>query len=117
MHWDCKCSGRRFRSLKADCTDFKQLARIYSPDCDVIPDIYQSLVVNKQQGSRDFDIFALTYATELANGFDPSNFIFDQSKMRDHLFNCLENNRLTGFPKTLVLNHEADLKKLNTGVR
>ena len=22
MHWDCKRSGRRFRSLKADCTDF-----------------------------------------------------------------------------------------------
>ena len=34
--------------------------------------------------------------------------------MCDHLFNCLENNRLTRFPNTLVLNHEADLKKLNT---
>ena len=62
-------------------------------------------------------IFALAYAMELAHGFDPSNFIFDQSKMRDHLFNCLENNRLTRFPKTLVLNHEAHLKKLNTDVK
>ena len=96
---------------------YKQLARIYSPDCDVIPGIYQSVVANKQQGSRDCGIFALAYATELANGFDPSNFIFDQSKMRDHLFNYLENNRLTRFPKTLVLNHKADLKKLNTDVR
>ena len=24
MHWDCKRSGGRFRSLKADCTDFIQ---------------------------------------------------------------------------------------------
>ena len=96
---------------------YKQLARIYSPDYDVIPDIYQSVVANKQQGSRDCGIFALAYATELAHGFDPSNFIFDQSKMRDHLFKCLENNRLTRFPKTLVLNHEAHLKKLNTDVR
>ena len=23
MHWDCKRSGARFKSLKADCTDFK----------------------------------------------------------------------------------------------
>ena len=96
---------------------YKQLACIYSSDYDVTPDTYQSVVANKQQGSRDCGIFALAYATELADGFDPSNFIFDQSKMRDHLFNCLENNRLTHFPKTLVLNHEADLKKLNTDVR
>ena len=96
---------------------YKQLARIYSPDCDVIPDIYQSVVANKQQRSCDCGIFTLAYATELANGFDPSNFIFDQSKMRDHLSNCLKNNRLTCFPKTLILNHEADLKKLNTDVR
>ena len=64
---------------------YQQLARIYSPDCDVIPDIYQSLVPNNQQGSRDCRIFALAYAMELSHGFDPSNFIFDQSKMRDHL--------------------------------
>ena len=37
--------------------------------------------------------------------------------MGDHLFHCLENNRLTCFPKTPVLNHEAVLKKLNTDVR
>ena len=24
MHWDCKRSGGRFRSLKADCTDFTE---------------------------------------------------------------------------------------------
>ena len=68
-----------YDSLDSQATHdlYKQLARIYSPDCDVIPDIYQSVAANKQQGSCDCGIFALVYATELANGFDPSNFIFD----------------------------------------
>ena len=33
LHWDCKRSGRRFRSLKADCTDFtSSLLLIDSPN-------------------------------------------------------------------------------------
>ena len=50
---------------------YKQLARIYSPNRDVIPDIYQSVVANKQQGSLVCGIFALAYAMEVAHGFDP----------------------------------------------
>ena len=32
-------------------------------------------------------------------GYDPTNFTFDQSQLRDHLLNCLTSKTITRFPK------------------
>lgn len=46
--------------------------------------------VQKQIGSADCGLFALAFATDLCQGFYPTNQCYDQSLMRQHYVNCLE---------------------------
>ena len=54
--------------------------------------------VNTQSGLMDCGLFASAYCTSLAHGQDPSAVIYDQSKMRDHLLECIENKKMALFP-------------------
>ncbi len=50
------------------------------------------------QAHYDCGLFAITFATALALGEKPELFFFDQSKMRAHLWQCLERGRIEMFP-------------------
>ena len=50
----------------------------------------------KQQGGTDCSLFAIANATTVAYGSD--NFVFYQSKLREHFLKCLDNNDLVPFP-------------------
>ena len=52
----------------------------------------------KQSGDNDCGLFASAYATSLAFGHDPCSFVYDQRKMREHLFRCLQEKRIEPFP-------------------
>ncbi|CAB4043419.1 polycystic kidney disease 1-like 2, partial [Paramuricea clavata] len=65
-----------------------------------LADCYKSLInqdklevelppVQVQLGEVDCGVFAIAFAYDLAAGNDPSNVRYDQSKMREHLTNCL----------------------------
>ena len=55
--------------------------------------------VQMQAGGCDCGLFAVAFAeTALANGIPPGKFTFDQSKMRKHLYACLQKGRITMFP-------------------
>ena len=54
--------------------------------------------VQMQAGGSDCGLFAVAFATALANGIPPGKFTFDQSKMRKHLYACLQKGRITMFP-------------------
>ena len=54
--------------------------------------------VQKQQGGCDCGLFAIAFATALVTGQNPGGIIFDQSKMRRHLYSCLNKGRLEMFP-------------------
>ena len=41
--------------------------------------------VQKQKGGRDCGLFAITIATAISNGMDPSKIEFDQAAMHSHL--------------------------------
>ena len=45
--------------------------------------------VNKQAGYNDCGLFAAAYCTTLAYGQNPSAFVYDQARMRNHLYDCL----------------------------
>ena len=47
--------------------------------------------VAKQLGGTG--LFAIAYCESLANGQDPSRFVYDQREMRQHLIFCFENKR------------------------
>ena len=55
--------------------------------------------VTKQKGSNDCGVLAIAYMVELLAGCSPCSITFDQSKIRHHLAKCIENDRLTQFPK------------------
>ena len=56
--------------------------------------------VQKQRGTCDCGLFSMAFATCLANGCLPERQVFDQNKMRTHLYNCLRKGELTMFPIT-----------------
>ena len=54
--------------------------------------------VQQQVAHVDCGLFAIAYAIELCQGRRPQAAIFVQSKMRDHLLQCLSKRRLRSFP-------------------
>lgn len=50
----------------------------------------------KQQGGTDCGLFAIANATAIAHA--SQNFVFNQSKMRDHFKKCVDKNELVPFP-------------------
>ena len=54
--------------------------------------------VNKQANYDDCGVFAAAYCTALANGQNPSSFVYNQSAMRKHLVQCLSNAIMEPFP-------------------
>ena len=54
--------------------------------------------VAKQSGTRDCGVYAIAFITHIANGLDPSLYVFDQGKMREHLTKCFEKRKLETFP-------------------
>ena len=77
----------------------QQITALYSPD-NSIPESHQAVIIHPQEGSTCCGVFAIAYAFELALGNDPSLFVFDQSKMREHLLACFENRYVSPFPKS-----------------
>ena len=77
----------------------KQITVLYSPDIKTVPTVIKAEIQSIQQGSKDCGLFAIAYATEITYGHDPSSFIFHQSKLRQHLHDCLISKSLTKFPK------------------
>ena len=74
-----------------------QLSQLFSPD-DSLPNFNQVKCIS-QKGNKDCGVFAIAYAVDILNGNLPHQYTYDQTKMRDHLITCYEQNRLTPFPK------------------
>ena len=55
-----------------------------------------------QSGTYDCGLFSIAYATSLAYGVDPTCCLFNQLKMRRHLYQCLLKRRMSPFPHTEV---------------
>ena len=54
--------------------------------------------VQMQSGGYDCGLFAIAFATALADGEQPGRCLFDQNKMRQHLLKCLQEAAMTPFP-------------------
>lgn len=76
----------------------KQVTALYSHD-DSPPQTFLLPMKQQQEGSTDCGIFSIAYAVDLAFGNNPSNIVYDQSGMRNHLTHCLESKLITPFPR------------------
>ena len=76
----------------------QQLAHLYHNIC-VEGQITVTVVLQQlQKGLSDCGLFCLANATALAQGVNPLNVMWDQSKMREHLAECYKNNQMNVFP-------------------
>ena len=56
--------------------------------------------VQQQTGGVDCGFFALAFAEWIARTGTVPTVQFDQSKLRQHMIECLQNNEITPFPLT-----------------
>jgi hypothetical protein len=68
--------------------------------------------VSQQRGGSDCGLFAIANSVALCAGLDPSEFMWDQSKMRKHLSICFKNSDITMFP--CITKHTMQRKKNST---
>ena len=54
--------------------------------------------VQMQSGTYDCGLFAIAHATALALGEQPGNYLYDQPKMRKHLYKSFQMKTMTLFP-------------------
>ncbi|KZS01293.1 Uncharacterized protein APZ42_002096, partial [Daphnia magna] len=55
----------------------------------------------RQNNSYDCGVFAIAFATSLANGEDPTGMLYDPKQLRPHLNECMTSGKLTSFPSTI----------------
>ncbi|KZS01292.1 Uncharacterized protein APZ42_002097, partial [Daphnia magna] len=55
----------------------------------------------RQNNSYDCGVFAIAFATSLANGEDPTGMLYDPNQLRPHLNECMTSGKLTSFPSTI----------------
>ena len=61
--------------------------------------------VQKQQGRAECGLYAIANATSIAYERDPSQLVYCEKEMRQHLVNCFSQNDLEPFP---LINEECD---------
>lgn len=55
--------------------------------------------VQQQNGTLDCGVFAVSFATDLCHGLDPTAVTYSQKDMRQHLLHCLESHKFSPFPR------------------
>ena len=86
-----------FDSLNTDPTIETQIKQLFSLD-NTFPQ-YQLSPCHKQVGTTDSGDFVTAYSIDILFGNNPSEIVYDQSKLRQHLVDCFEKGTLTVFPK------------------
>ena len=57
--------------------------------------------MEKQTDGHNCGVYDIAFAAESLTGLSPIDSRFDVTRMRYHLIKCLENEKLTCFPKVL----------------
>ena len=70
--------------------------------------------VGKQIGIQDCALFAIAYLTSLAFNEDPTEIIYDQEEMRQHLIDCFNKKVIVTFPVKNQRRVKNKVKKLDT---
>ena len=58
----------------------------------------QCMNVERQRGGFDCGLLALAYATSICMDQDPVNVVYEQTRLRAHLLNCIVAQKITLFP-------------------
>ena len=92
--YDSMFSGELTLSLE------EQLVRIYLPLAQNEFLVITAVCVQQQSGGTDYGLFATAFALHTAMKKNFKTICFEQSLMRQHLLECLQNEALTEFPQS-----------------
>ena len=109
MHWICVASkAPRLKNNFVEVYDSlnsgkispvvkSQIAKFcFSSDPEIRVEIKK---VQQQNNGVDCGVFAIAFAVSLAFKEDPTLIVYNIGEMRNHLVDCIENGRMTPFPK------------------
>ena len=107
LHWICFSNVFSYKKLPRNCVDVydslnsnggmsfqiqSQIADfLYCEDSPQLNATIQS--VQRQSDSTNCGLFAIAYAVSLSDGHDPTEICYDESKMRNHLHQCIINKK------------------------
>ena len=108
-----KCQAHYYDSMLTSLTpDVEYLISRRLPSENHRIDV-DRMIVSQQAGSSDCGVFAIAVATALAFGTDPSDLMFHQAEMREHLAQCLD-KKMTLFPTKSRKRHTQKILKTIT---
>ena len=106
-HWVCTCSMKGSSAvmvmdsmalfLSLNNSTILQISKIYRVLNSTLE--IRAVSVQQQKGSIDCGIFAIAYAVEVCLGRNPQYARFDQTRMRNHLYECLTEGVMKPFPR------------------
>ena len=77
-----------------------QISKIYRVQDSTLE--IENVSVQQQKGRTKCGVFAVAYAVEVCLGRNPQYSLFDQTKMRPHLYECLSQGVLKPFPRRII---------------
>ena len=75
---------------------FQQIACFLNCNTSTLTLNYANVCYQKR--SHDCGVYAIAFAASVCHGKDPTLIKYNQSKMRKHLIQCLQNGNITEFP-------------------
>jgi hypothetical protein len=107
-HWVCTCSLKGSSAvmvmdsmalfLSLNNSTILQISKIYRVPNSTLE--IRTVSVQQQKGSSDCGVFAVAYAVEVCLGRNPQYARFDQTRMRNHLYECLTEGVMKPFPRS-----------------
>jgi len=105
-----KCIVKVYDSLYSHSSEYVdlqvQLDYLYSASAATGDDGHVQFRVRqpqRQRGSEDAALFAVANTLALATGQEPEQMLLDQTKMRQHLISCLQQQFISPFPRRRLL--------------
>ena len=89
-----------------------QIASIFAPVTQDETLVATLVPVQQQVEAVDCGLFAAAFAFHAAKGDNLTELHFDQSRMRSHLIQCFEKQKLEGFPLLTCKPHQVKRAKL-----
>ena len=96
---------KTYDSLKPTQELLHQIKAVYSVGSS-FPETEQVFILVTQNGNVDSGIFLIACTIDTAEGNNPTTIVYDQSQMRQHLLDCLQNHKMKPFPRFRTLTYQ-----------
>ena len=99
-HWICGAGNKSnevsiFDSMGGNLSQDTVHVIVRMVKCEDEELMVKLIPVQHQTNGNDCGLFALAFATDFAEGINPSERYYDEKALRNHLLQCFRNNEIT----------------------